>query len=563
VFAKLRTLLPWRPCARRPVRRNLRLECLDERCTPTTITTASVNLTAPEQLILEIINRARSNPSAEAARYRISLNAGLAPGTISSAPEMPLAPNPNLQTSAEQHSADMIANHYFSHIAPNGSTPPTRIAATGYLANADGENIAYLMARNNTPAEAAPQLEANLFQSPGHRENILSPDFNEIGVGIANHVLGPQDYQQVDVTEDFGGRSNVVYLTGVIYYDTDHNNFYSIGEGLAGVTVTATNRDNHQSYATTSNSAGGYEIALPAGHYTVTIRGVSGNVTIGAANVKVDYQTNTLLGVIPGSITVPPPAPGSHPADQVGVFRNGQWILDTNHDHIYDSGDTIYNFGQPGDIPIVGDWNGDGKDYIGVFRSVNGVGEFILDTNGDGVLDAGDTTFIFGLAGDRVVIGDWNGDGRAKVGVYRSNGNGVGVFSLDTNDDHAFDANSTVFTFGLATDKIVIGDWNGDGKDKVGVYRDNGLGVGLFSLDTTGAHQFDANSTVFTFGLASDTVVIGDWNGDGRDKVGVVRNDGMGQNIWSLDLNGTLVFNASDPVFRYGLATDVPVVGKW
>ena len=548
----------------------LRLEPLEDRCTPAPITTVSVDLTAPEQLMLEMINRARANPTAEAALYSIGLNDGLAAGTLSSSPEAPLAPNPDLQTVALQHSSDMIANNYFSHTALNGSTPQSRIAAAGYSANATGENIAYIYGPNNTPAEAAPQLEGNLFQSAEHRENILSPNYNEVGVGLANEVLGPQDDQQVDVTEDFGGRPSVTYLTGVVYNDTDHNNFYSLGEGLSGVTVTATDLANGQSYVTTSNSAGGYEIALPAGQYTVTILGVSGHVTLGAANVKVDYQTNTLLGVTPGSITnspPPPPAPapaGTHTPDQVGVFRNGQWILDTNHNHVYDSGDTVYNFGQPGDIPVVGDWNGDGKDDIGVFRALpDGAGEFILDTNEDGVLDAGDTTFIFGLAGDRVVIGDWNGDGRDKVGVFRSNANGVGVFSLDTNGDHQFDAGDAVFTFGLATDKIVIGDWNGDGIDKVGVYRDNGAGVGLFSLDTTGDHQFDANSSVFTFGLASDTVVIGDWNGDGRDKVGVVRNDGNGLAIWSLDLNGTLQFNSTDPVFRYGLATDIPVVGKW
>ena len=537
---------------------------LEDRCTPATIVNTSVNLTAPEQLMLEMINRARANPTAEAALYGIGLNDGLPAGTISSSPLPPLAVNANLQTTALQHSSDMIANNYFSHTAPDGSTPQTRIQATGYVTNYYGENIAYITSTNNTPAEAAPNLQADLFQSSEHRQNILDPNYNEVGIGIANEVLGPDDYQQVDVTEDFGARPSLTYLTGVLYNDTSHNNFYSIGEGLAGVTVTATNLGNGQAYATTSNSAGGYEIPLPPGHYTVTILGVSGKVTIGSASVEVDYQTNTLLGVAAGSITdARPAAAGTYTPDQVGVFRNGQWILDTNHDHVYDSSDTMYNFGQPGDIPIVGDWNGDGKDDLGVFRNVNGVGEFILDTNEDGVLDAGDTTFIFGLGTDKPIVGDWNGDGKDEVGVFRGNANGVGVFSLDTNGDHQFDAGDQVFTFGLATDKIVIGDWNNSGTDKVGVYRDNGAGVGLFSLDTTGDHQFDANSSVFTFGLATDTVVIGDWNGDGRDKVGVVRNDGNDLAIWSLDFNGTLQFNSTDPVFRYGLATDIPVVGKW
>src|SRR5439155_681686 len=163
-------------------------------------------------------------------------------------------------------------------------------------------------------------------------------------------------------------------------------NFYSIGEGLAGLTVTATNRGNGQVYSTTTASGGGYEIPLPAGHYSISIRGLSRNGTVGKANGKIDFRTDTPLGLQPGSQT--------------------------------------------------------------------------------GSVDAGDQSFVFGLAGDRVVVGDWNGDGHAKVGVFRSNAAGVGVFSLDTNGNHAFDAGDDVFTFGLATDQIVIGDWNGNGKAK-------------------------------------------------------------------------------------------------
>jgi hypothetical protein len=540
-------------------RRRLLLERLEDRRTPT----ASVDLTAPEQLMLELVNRARANPTAEAALYGIDLNAGLAPGTISAAPELPLAPLQSLQTAALAHSADMVANNYFSHTGSNGSSVGDRLTAAGFSGNAFGENIAFITAVNNTPAESAPQLHSNLFQSAGHRENILSPNYSEIGVGIANRVLGPNDYQQVDATEDFGGGSGNVYLTGVVYGDTDHNNFYSIGEGIANTPVTAVNRDNGQTFTTSTNSAGGYELALHAGRYTVTILGVSGNAEVGAGNVKIDYQTNTLLGADPGSVTGVKPVAKPHTPDQVGVFRNGQWILDTNHDHAYDSADTVYNFGQPGDVPIVGDWNGDGKDHIGVFRNVNGLGEFILDTDGNGVIDSGDTTFIFGVGTDRIIVGDWNGDGRDKVGVFRDNGSGVGVFSLDTNGDHVFDAGDDVFLFGLSTDKIVIGDWNGDGRSKVGVLRDNGAGVGVFSLDTTGDHAFDANSSVFLFGLASDTVRIGDWNGDGRSKVGVIRNNGAGIAVWSLDSNGNLAFDPADLVFTFGLATDTPVVGRW
>ena len=166
---------------------------------------------------------------------------------------------------------------------------------------------------------------------------------------------------------------------------------------------------------------------------------------------------------------------------------------------------------------------------IGVFRAApDGItGEFILDTNGDHIMDAGDTTFTFGLATDRIVIGDWNGAGKDEVGVFRDAASfnpadaGDAVFSLDTNGDHAFDAGDQVFVFGLITDQLIVGDWNGAGKSEVGVYRDGSTapvgnplyapGTALFSLDTNGDLQFDSGDQVFLYGLTSDQFVSGHW----------------------------------------------------
>src|SRR5437762_4945728 len=72
--------------------------------------------TTIEQYIIELINRARANPAAEAARYGIDLNEGLAAGTISNDARQPLAVNPYLVDSARKHSKWMIDTDTFSHI---------------------------------------------------------------------------------------------------------------------------------------------------------------------------------------------------------------------------------------------------------------------------------------------------------------------------------------------------------------------------------------------------------------------------------------------------------------
>jgi hypothetical protein len=212
----------------------------------------------------------------------------------------------------------------------------------------------------------------------------------------------------------------------------------------------------------------------------------------------------------------PPPPPGGGggavPRDLPGVYRSGVWSLDLNGNRGFDGGDAVLQFGSAGDKHLVGDWDGDGWDNIGIFRNVpNGVGLFSLDTNGNLVFDGGDDVFLFGLASDTVLIGDWDGGGRDKVGVFRDNGQGVGLFSLDTNGNRGFDGGDDVFLFGLARDVMVVGDWDGDRRDEVGVYRDNGSGVGVWSLDTNGSRWYDAGDEVFLFGLASDWPIVGKW----------------------------------------------------
>ena len=92
-------------------------------------------------------------------------------------------------------------------------------------------------------------------------------------------------------------------------------------------------------------------------------------------------------------------------ADEIGVFRNGGWWLDYNGNGVWNSGtDLYYNWGTTGDVPLVGDWNGDGKTEVGVFRK----GGWWLDYNGKGVWNSGtDLYYTWGGTGDKPVLGKW------------------------------------------------------------------------------------------------------------------------------------------------------------
>ncbi len=96
------------------------------------------------------------------------------------------------------------------------------------------------------------------------------------------------------------------------------------------------------------------------------------------------------------------------------MFRDGQWRLDANGDGSWSEDDRTFQYGQAGDLPVVGDFDGDGVDEIGVYRG----GQWIVDIDGNHELNAHDAVFNLGGPGDLPVAGDWNGDGVDEPGVY-------------------------------------------------------------------------------------------------------------------------------------------------
>jgi uncharacterized protein YkwD len=90
-----------------------------------------------------------------------------------------------LRTAAQRFSADMVAQRFFDHVSPAGSTVATRIRRAGYRRMATaGENIAWGTDELATPAA----IVRSWMESPGHRAVILNGGFREGGVGVARGV---------------------------------------------------------------------------------------------------------------------------------------------------------------------------------------------------------------------------------------------------------------------------------------------------------------------------------------------------------------------------------------
>ena len=134
-----------------------------------------------------------------------------------------------------------------------------------------------------------------------------------------------------------------------------------------------------------------------------------------------------------------PPISVSTPGE-VGTYdsASGTWHIDANNNHQWDgnAGDATYEFGSPGTIAVTGNWTGRSTtNQIGVFNPATGVWQ--LDRNGNHHFDAhGDLTFTFGKPGDLPVVGSWNGKPRTEVGVFDPSSM---TFQLDKNGNGKWD----------------------------------------------------------------------------------------------------------------------------
>jgi uncharacterized protein YkwD len=90
----------------------------------------------------------------------------------------PLAPDPRLDQAADRHARDMLARGYFAHESPEGKTVRQRAEAALYKWRAIGENIA-------EGQLSVDEVMQGWMESPHHRENILSRDFTQMGLGLA------------------------------------------------------------------------------------------------------------------------------------------------------------------------------------------------------------------------------------------------------------------------------------------------------------------------------------------------------------------------------------------
>jgi hypothetical protein len=235
--------------------------------------------------------------------------------------------------------------------------------------------------------------------------------------------------------------------------------------------------------------------------------------------------------------------------DTTGVFRPGTLQFQLRDSNTTGPADHVITFGQAGDLPVVGDWNGSGVDNVGVFRP--STGQFFLQVTRKIIV------VNFGTLGDIPVAGDWDGNGVDTPGVFNP---ATGQWQLTNginglNVSNSFPQANFTFTLGQNGDLPIVGDWDGNHIDGVGVFRTSNS-----TFNLSNGFQGTVDIKPFIFGSLGVKPIAGDWNGDGIATIGV-----FNPNTGTMSLNNTNSAGngIGDIVFTFGQNGDIPLAGDW
>ena len=250
-------------------------------------------------------------------------------------------------------------------------------------------------------------------------------------------------------------------------------------------------------------------------------------------------MTFALIGQIPAVAGVP--------SDSTGLVdpRSGVWYLrDAANGET-----TSFYFGNPGDVPMMGDWDCDGIDTPGLYRQSDGY-VYLRNSNSQGTADV---LFFFGNPGDIPLAGDFNGDGCDTVSIYRQTEGRVYIINHLGSNDGGLGAADYDFYFGNPGDKPFTGDFNADGQDTIGLHRESTGLVYYRNTNTQGNADVE-----FFFGDPGDRLIAGDWNDKGADTVAVYRPTDR-----TFYLRYTNTQGNADEQFLWGWPHWLPVTGNF
>jgi hypothetical protein len=263
-----------------------------------------------------------------------------------------------------------------------------------------------------------------------------------------------------------------------------------------------------------------------------------------ATSGRTIFEGAVLIAVVVAVLLVAGRASANGDRELVGAVdtATGEWHLRGP-----DGFTTSFYYGNPGDVPFLGDWDCDGDETPGLYRQSDGY-VYLRNSNTQGVADI---RFFFGNPGDVPLAGDFDGDGCDTVSIYRPSEARIYVINELGANNGGLGAAEYFYDFGNPGDKPFVADFDGDGTDTVGLHRESTGLVYYRNSNSTGIA--DAQ---FFFGDPGDRMIAGDWSGGGTDTVGLFRPGDSRVYLRYSNTQGN-----ADEAFDYGIPRVVPVAG--
>ncbi len=544
-----------------------------------------IQMSDQEQLLLELINRARLDPLAEAARLGLDQTQTDLFVSLGTDAVQPLAANEFLVRASVDHSVDMLTRNFFGHVNPDGDSFDVRAFHAGFDFNLLAENLDMLTGTTGLDQATIQLLHDQMILNPIKRLNLLDGTYREFGAGIRDSAL-----LNATVVTDLVAREDATgaFITGVVFTDASDgsaadDDFYSLGEAIRSGRVRATNRATGEVFEREIGSSGAFSLRVPDGTYDLIIFGgdlgtstfAANNVVVAGQNVKVDFEvssanaatTSEIAGFVNGKWWVSSKNTGTWGSTLWGQFPTTSLVKslsgDFNGDGVDDvagwapNGNWYVGLAQPdGSFAVsrwtrwrtsgikeiqVGDFNGDGKDDIaGLFKRGANKGDWwIAESTGSGFVATKWGTYGNYSGISAVTVGDFDGIGRDDIAVLATSGRWWNY--LSTGNSFVVRAWET-WNLNTGVDNILVGDFNNDGREDIaGLFGTGNARDWVVSLSEGNRFSFNIWETWSNFNSLKH-VVSGDFNGDGAtDIAGLINN-----NTWRVALAGQDQFTTSD-----------------
>ena len=292
------------------------------------------------------------------------------------------------------------------------------------------------------------------------------------------------------------------------------------------------------------------------------LRGWSGDCS-GLRTTSVRVNTVTQCTPIFMPIVVP------HDLDRDGagdltVWRptDGTWYWATSSSGFNDIAARAKQWGSPslGDVPLLADIDGDAVEDLVVWRASTGTWFWLPSSAGYEYAAAGSKQWGNSGLGDVPMLGDMDGDGRADLVVWRPTDGTFYWLTSSSGYSYSF-ARGVPWGNRNLGDKPMLGDFDGDGLQDLAVWRAS-TGTWFWLSSTTGYNYAAAQGVQWGSNAQADVVFTGDLDGDSRSEL-IVWRPGSGTWFWLTSTSGYSYAQQRHQAWGNASLGDVPGIGDF